>query len=84
MTRYRCADFLWLVAESDIVAPAEVPAGWGWLVRVGETLVQRRPAELLAVSLEQRDRLRRNLEIAAGVRAREPRGGPELLFAESA
>ncbi|MBI2511616.1 MAG: hypothetical protein HYV96_06530 [Opitutae bacterium] len=84
MARYRCADFLWLVVEDDIFAAAEVPARWGLLVRVGEALVPRRAAERLDASSAQRDALRRNLEIAAGVRVREPRGGPELLFAESA
>lgn len=84
MTRYRCADFLWLVVEPDIYAEAEVPERWGLLVRVGEALVPRRPARRLEVSLVQREALRRSLEVVAGVRAREPRGGPELLFAESA
>jgi hypothetical protein len=84
MTRYRCADFLWLVVEPDIFAEAEVPARWGLLVRVGEALVPHRPAVRLEATLEQRAGLRRNLELTAGVRVREPRGGPELLFAESA
>jgi hypothetical protein len=83
MTRYRCADFLWLVVEPDIFAEAEVPARWGLLVRNGDTLVSRRPAEQLDVSLDQRDALRRNLEIAAGLRTREPHGGPDLPFTET-
>lgn len=33
MFRYRCADFLYLVVEDDIFAEAEIPAGWGLLVR---------------------------------------------------
>jgi hypothetical protein len=61
-----------------------VPARWGLLVRVGEALVPHRPAVRLEATLEQRAGLRRNLELTAGVRVREPRGGPELLFAESA
>lgn len=84
MTRYRCADFLWLVVEAHIFAEAEVPARWGVLVRSGDMLVLRRPAERLEVSPAQRDALRHNLEIAAGVRVREPRGGPDLPFAETA
>lgn len=84
MTRYRCADFLWLVVEPDIFAQAEVPPHWGLLVRDGDALALRRPAARLEAAPVQREALRRNLEIAAGVRAREPRGGPELLFAESA
>lgn len=84
MTRYRCADFLWLVVEPDLLAPAELPAGWGLLVRAGDALALHRPAERLAPAPAQRDALRRNLEVAAGLRAREPRGGPDLLFAETA
>lgn len=33
MFRYRCADFLYLVVEEGIFAEAEIPAGWGLLVR---------------------------------------------------
>lgn len=33
MFRYRSADFLYLVVENGIFAEAEVPAGWGLLVR---------------------------------------------------
>ena len=47
MFRYRCADFLYLVVEEGIFAEAEVPAGWGLLVRCGEELrVGRVPAQL--------------------------------------
>jgi len=84
MTRYRCADFLWLVVEPDIYAEAEVPAGWGLLVREGEQLAMRRAAVRLEAWPTQREDLRCNLEIAAGLRARAPRGGADLLFAESA
>lgn len=41
--KYHAADFLYLVTEPDILAPHEVPAGWGWLVREGEALVLREP-----------------------------------------
>ncbi len=33
MFRYRCADYLYLVVEENIFAEAEIPAGWGLLVR---------------------------------------------------
>src|SRR4051812_17764513 len=33
MFRYRCADFLYLVVEDGIFAEAEIPAGWGLLIR---------------------------------------------------
>ena len=47
MFRYRCADFLYLVVEQDIFAEAEIPAGWGLLVRAGEELrLVRAPANL--------------------------------------
>lgn len=84
MARYRCADFLWLVLEPGLHAEAEVPRHWGLLVREGDALALRRPAAALEVLPVQRAALRRNLEVAAGLRAREPRGGPDLLFAESA
>jgi len=45
MFRHRCADFLYLVAEENIFAEAEIPAGWGLLVRRGGALeLARRPA----------------------------------------
>lgn len=62
MTRYRCADFLWLVVEPDIFAEAEVPSRWGLLVRAGDALVVRRPAERLEAAPAQRAALRRCLE----------------------
>ncbi len=57
MFRYRCADFLYLVVEENIFAEAEIPAGWGLLVRGsrseseggGDTLrLARTPAALEA------------------------------------
>jgi hypothetical protein len=36
--RWRGADFFYLVSEDGIFAEAEIPAGWGLLVRRGETL----------------------------------------------
>lgn len=51
MFRYRCADFLYLVVEDNIFAEAEIPAGWGLLVRTtgecGDALcLVRAPANL--------------------------------------
>jgi len=55
LLRYRSADFLYLVVEDDIYAEAEIPAGWGLLVRVGEELVlRRRPAALEADAAQRR------------------------------
>ncbi|MEY2880075.1 MAG: hypothetical protein RLZZ15_2455 [Verrucomicrobiota bacterium] len=65
MFRYRCADFLYLVAEEDIFAEAELPAGWGLLVRRGETLaLARRPVALEATET-QRLALLENIAVAA-------------------
>jgi hypothetical protein len=42
--RWRAADYFYLVAEEGIFARAEIPAGWGLLVRQGDVLrVDRRP-----------------------------------------
>ena len=54
MLRYRSADFLYLVVEDDIFAEAEIPAGWGLLVRKGEDLDLRRPPAALDAGDAQR------------------------------
>ena len=41
--KYHAADFLYLVTEPGVVELHEIPVGWGWLVREGETLVLREP-----------------------------------------
>lgn len=58
MFRYRCADFLYLVVEDGIFAEAEVPAGWGLLVRSSRTggdelRLVRPPADLAASSTQR-------------------------------
>lgn len=54
MFRYRCADFLYLVVEENIFAEAEIPAGWGLLVRTGDDLrLARAPADLAAVTAQR-------------------------------
>lgn len=54
MFRYRCADFLYLVVEDGIFAEAEIPAGWGLLVREGDALrVARLPAQLDAAPAQR-------------------------------
>lgn len=68
MFRYRCADFLYLVVEDGIFAEAEIPAGWGLLVRRGEALqVARVPANLDAAP-PQRTALLESIALA-GTRA---------------
>ncbi|HVU25247.1 MAG TPA: hypothetical protein VHE13_14055 [Opitutus sp.] len=65
MFRYRCADFLYLVVEEGIFAAAEIPAGWGLLMRKGDMLeLARRPAALDAAP-EQRLALLESIAVAA-------------------
>lgn len=68
MFRYACADFLYLVSEDGIFAEAEVPAGWGLLVRRGVELELRRRPVGLEAAAEQRERLLEAVA-AAGTRA---------------
>lgn len=41
MSRYRCANLFYLVVEPNIVTVAEVPVGWGLLMRDGDTFELR-------------------------------------------
>lgn len=99
MFRYRCADFLYLVVEEAIFAEAEVPAGWGLLVRGGGELRLARPPAQLDAATTQRAALleaiavagTRALNRAAGIpspwaqaRAAETADGPGPLRAASA
>jgi len=68
MFRYRCADFLYLVVEDGIFAEAEVPAGWGLLIRRGEALERARPRRILTPQLRQRAALLESIAMA-GTRA---------------
>ena len=68
MFRYRCADFLYLVVEDGIFAEAEIPAGWGLLVRVGETLQLARVPVQLDAAPQQRSALLEMIALA-GTRA---------------
>ena len=65
MFRYRCADFLYLVTEENIFAEAEIPAGWGLLVRRGNALGLARPPAALAAEEPQRVALLENIALAA-------------------
>ena len=67
MARYRCADELYLVLEDDIFARAELPAGWGVLVRAGPGLELRCPAGRLEVAPRQREALLASVRRAAGL-----------------
>jgi hypothetical protein len=69
MFRYRCADFLYLVVEEGIFAEAEIPGGWGLLVREGGpeagSLRLARPPANLAAENGQRARLLEAIALAA-------------------
>lgn len=54
LTRWRSATLLYLVAEPDVLAPAELPDGWGLLERVGDSLVLRVKPCLHETTAEER------------------------------
>ena len=70
--RYQCADVLYLVVEDNIYAEAEIPVGWGLLVRADDGLRLVRPPARLTPSAEQRKALLER--IAAGGRLDAARG----------
>lgn len=77
MFRYRCADFLYLVVEDGIFAEAEIPAGWGLLIRgAGGLQLVRAPANLDAAP-EQRAALLESIALA-GTRAANRAAGVML------
>ncbi|HYD84935.1 MAG TPA: hypothetical protein VEA63_12810 [Opitutus sp.] len=55
--RWRAADYFYLVSEEGIFAEAEIPAGWGLLVRRGEELVLVRKPVWAEASKEAREAL---------------------------
>ena len=65
MFRYRSADFLYLVVEDGIFAEAEIPAGWGVLVRRGEALCLTRPPSSLDAPADQRAAILETIALAA-------------------
>ncbi len=68
MFRYRCADFLYLVVEDGIFAEAEIPAGWGLLLRRDDALMLARPPAALDAAEAQRLALLESIA-SAGTRA---------------
>lgn len=66
--RYRCADYLYLVVEDGIFAEAEIPAGWGLLVRSGDVVRLARTPVPLEAAAEQRAALLETIAVA-GTRA---------------
>jgi len=65
LRRYAAADFLYLVVEDGIFAAAEIPAGWGLLVRHDDQLKLERPPLQLNPSPEARLALLENIAVAA-------------------
>jgi hypothetical protein len=68
MLKYQSADFLYLVIEDTLYAEAEIPAGWGLLVRKEAALELRRKP----VALDAGDAQRRALLEAIAIRATRP------------
>lgn len=68
MFRYRCADLLYLVVEDGIFAEAEIPAGWGLLLRQGPALTLARQPVDLGSAESQRAALLEQIALA-GTRA---------------
>ena len=82
LRRYLAADALYLVVEEGIFADAEIPAGWGLLVRHGEALQLARPPLQLTPASDARVALLENIAAAlcrAGGRTRSPRATPPAL-----
>jgi hypothetical protein len=65
LRRYAAADFLYLVVEDNIFAAAEIPAGWGLLVRHDDQLKLERPPLQLSPAPEARVALLENIATAA-------------------
>lgn len=63
--RWRAADFFYLVSEEGIFAEADVPAGWGLLVRRGEGLALIRRPVWTETDEAQRVALLENIALAA-------------------
>jgi hypothetical protein len=63
--RWACADFLYLVSEDGIFAEAEIPAGWGLLVRRDEELFLARRPTATQVTEESRTALLEAIAVAA-------------------
>lgn len=63
--RWRGADYFYLVSEDGIFAEAEIPAGWGLLVRRGEGLALARKPVWAEATTEKRAALRECIGISA-------------------
>lgn len=54
LTRYRCADVFYLVVPNELYREAELPASWGVLVEVDDSLTLRRPPTRYDTSADAR------------------------------
>jgi hypothetical protein len=72
--RYNAADYLYLVTENEVVAPHEIPCGWGWLVRRDQGLELRQPPVRHATTPAQRLAWLESIA-AAGARATRKTNG---------
>ncbi|MDP3071675.1 MAG: hypothetical protein Q8N18_15395 [Opitutaceae bacterium] len=79
--RYRCADYLYLVVEENIFAEAEIPAGWGLLVRADDELRLARAPTNLGATAAQRTALLESIAVTA-TRAAHRAAGVVLPSAE--
>lgn len=75
--RWRAADYFYLVSEPGIFAEAEVPAGWGLLVRQGEELELLRRPVWTESSEAQRIALLESIAMSATRERREGGWGKE-------
>jgi len=80
MFRWRCADFLYLVVEDGIFAEAEIPAGWGLLVRMGAELRLARAPVALDSAETQRLALLESIALAASRAALKAAGASLPIF----
>jgi hypothetical protein len=78
LSRYRAADYLYLVTEPGIVEACEVPVGWGWLVREGEALVLRQPPVRHRTTAELRGQWLEALALAGSRDTRRQFRGSQL------
>jgi hypothetical protein len=66
LTRYQCANLLYFVSEPGIVAPHEVPLGWGWLERHEDQLTLNARPTWQEASDRNRLKLLEAIAIAGG------------------
>jgi hypothetical protein len=85
LARWRSATLLYLVVEPDVVAPAEVPDGWGLLERMGGELVLRIKPCLHETTTEERVALVERIAASAssGVRRNLGLKWPEIAGSSS-